>query len=327
MNSKITFLGTAGDIFTAGKQVRASGGVVLKAGDNQIHLDPGPGALVRAMQNNVNLRENNIIVATNNNLLNCNDVNAVIDASTYGGFDKKGVLIAAKSVINGTEEENPWLSRSQSNNVEKIIAASPGQRIGIEEIEINIMPAISDDPDGIGLKIITNDFILGYSSDTKYSKDLAKKYRGCDILILNVTFPKGDKSGNHLNSEDAVKFIREVNPRLAIIKNFGIYVIKSDPLYESREIQKQTGVKVVAAKDGMSLTPDSYSAESRQKRLNVFKQEEADEGPGEKEDQEIFSEEEKEDKTEVLMIKKDDQEGKKEEKTDKQEHLDFSSGS
>ena len=48
-------------------------------------------------------------------------------------------------------------------------------------------------------------------------------------------------------------------------------MIKADPLYEAREIQKSTGIQVLSAKDGMVIIPSSYSAKSSQKRLNLFK--------------------------------------------------------
>jgi ribonuclease BN (tRNA processing enzyme) len=45
----IHFLGTGGARFVVAKQIRASGGIWMRFGDTQIHVDPGPGALVRAL--------------------------------------------------------------------------------------------------------------------------------------------------------------------------------------------------------------------------------------------------------------------------------------
>ena len=49
-------------------------------------------------------------------------------------------------------------------------------------------------------------------------------------------------------------------------------MIRADPLYEIREIQKQTKVQTLAAKDGMFINPISYSASEGQKTLQGFKQ-------------------------------------------------------
>jgi len=41
-------------------------------------------------------------------------------------------------------------------------------------------------------------------------------------------------------------------------------------LYEIRDIQKNTGVQVIAAKDGMSINPTSFSTTVRQKSLKGY---------------------------------------------------------
>ena len=68
MESKIIFLGTGGDATVVGKQVRGSGGIILMIGGYQFHIDPGPGAILRSRQFNINPRKNTAIFITNNTL-------------------------------------------------------------------------------------------------------------------------------------------------------------------------------------------------------------------------------------------------------------------
>ncbi|MBD3354773.1 hypothetical protein GF361_02200 [Candidatus Woesearchaeota archaeon] len=269
--NKITFLGTAGDSFVSGKQIRASGGIIIRLGEVQLHLDPGPGALARAKEHGINLRANTAVLVSNNNLLHCNDVNAVIDAMTYGGMDKKGVLVSNKSFLEGSDNEKSLLSNVQKSFVEKIVMMEKGQKLGIENVEIHALDADGPDPNTIGFKILAPDFTLVYTSDTKYSREIIKEYEGADILILNVPMPGEEKAENQLNSSSATKIIKKINPKLSIISHFGIKMIKGDPLYEGREIQKASKVQVLIAKDGLSISPRSYSAKSDQKRLSTFK--------------------------------------------------------
>ncbi len=271
MESNIIFLGTAGDAFVVGRQIRASGGIILQFDDMQFHIDPGPGSLVRAAQNDINLRANTAVFTTCNHINHCNDINAVINAMTYGGFDKRGVLVAANSVVNG---DGSYLTDFHKRCLEKIIVLKAGQHLGIENVEIHALPASHSDADTIGLKFVTEDFTLTYSSDTKYSKEAVRSYVNTDILILNVVLPGKEEGEDKLNSDDAVRIIREVNPKLAIITHFGIKMMKADPLYEAREIQKQTGCQVICAKDDMVISPKAYSAESQQKRLSSILQKE-----------------------------------------------------
>ena len=134
MEDKIIFLGTSGDDFITSKQIRASGGIILQTEGYQFHIDPGPGALVQAKEYNVNLRENTVVLVSHAHINHCNDVNAVLAAMSHNKLDIKGVLIANDTLINGDEENKPYITEFHKKCVERIIAAKPGQRIGIEDI-------------------------------------------------------------------------------------------------------------------------------------------------------------------------------------------------
>ena len=45
---RLTFLGSGGGRWVVLRQLKASGGFVLELSDQKMHVDPGPGALVRA---------------------------------------------------------------------------------------------------------------------------------------------------------------------------------------------------------------------------------------------------------------------------------------
>ncbi len=269
MLPQIIFLGTGGDCFVVGKQLRASGGIIIKAEDMQFHIDPGPGALARAKQYDVNLRENTCILVSHSHLNHANDINAVISAMTHSGLDKKGVLISNKIVINGDNNTGAVLLNFYKNCLEKYIIIKENQKIGVSDVEIRTTPT-KHGIENTGFKIITPEFSLSYVSDTSYFTGLAEMHKGSDILILNIVNPSGINSKINLNSDDAVKIITEVKPKLAIIQHFGIKMLEADPMYEAREIQKKTYTQVIAAKDGMAINPLSYSSSLRQKTLKNF---------------------------------------------------------
>src|SRR3989344_5577259 len=116
---RIVFLGTAGDSSVTSKQLRASGGIIIQIDDLQFHIDPGPGSLVRAKEFSINPRATSAILVTHNHLNHANDVNAIIDAMTLGGFDRKGVLIANQSTINGDKMYPPALSAFHQSCIER----------------------------------------------------------------------------------------------------------------------------------------------------------------------------------------------------------------
>ncbi len=272
--SRIIFLGTGGDKSIIGRQIRASGGFILQTDNLQIHVDPGPGALNKAREYGLNIRANDALLVSHNHLGHCNDLNAVIDAMTLSGLDKKGVLITNSTIVNGADNYQPYLTNYHKSCLEKIIVLKPGQKVGIENIEIHATFAQHSEPNTIGFKIITPRFILGYTSDTNYHKELVQAFENTNILIINTVLPGDQKSDYLLNKEKTIKLIEKIKPKLAIIQHFGFEMLKADPLLEARDIQHTTHIQTIAAKDGLSITPSSYDARSQQQRLSSFTKEE-----------------------------------------------------
>lgn len=270
MENQIIFLGTGGDELIVSKQIRASGGIIIKTEGYQFHIDPGPGALVQAKKYNVNLRENTVVLVSHAHINHCNDVNAVLAAMSHNKLDTKGVLIANDTLINGDEKTRPYITEFHKDCVERIIVAHSTQRIGIENIEIVLLKAKHTDPKTIGFKFITPKFNLVYSSDTGYNPELIKEYADADILILNVVSPFDKKQTFNLNSDDAINIIRRVNPNLAIITHFGKDMIEANPVYQARDMSRMTETHVIAAEDGTTIDPLAYSSKTRQKKLESF---------------------------------------------------------
>ena len=106
MQSRILFLGTAGDVSSVGKQMRKSGGILFKHNNTQFHIDPGPGALLMSKMVNMPSRETLAILATKNTLPRINDINAVIFAMTHNGLDRRGAVLCPSTVREGILRES-----------------------------------------------------------------------------------------------------------------------------------------------------------------------------------------------------------------------------
>ena len=76
---------------------------------------------------------------------------------------------------------------------------------------------------------------------------------------------------NYIPSDDAIKILKQTQPSLAIITHFGNKMIQADILCETRKIQQESKVQVIAAKDGMKVNPESYSSKLKTKTLNLYK--------------------------------------------------------
>lgn len=224
---EVTFLGTAGDCFLSGSQARGTGGVIIRFGKEQYHIDPGPGALVMAKEYGINLRQTTALFVTSPSIIRSNDMNAAIMAMTHAGLDRHGVLFVHKSLH---DEHNQFY-----DHLRKTVAVRAGDREFVKNTEILFTPTTTKT---FGLKIFLEK-VIGYTGDTNYSKEAAEKLKGCDVLIMSC------------KPEEALEFLRQIRPKLGIIT---AYTIKNQNTGEiARALQRKSGVRVVGAEDGMTI--------------------------------------------------------------------------
>ncbi len=255
--ASVTFLGTAGGNAVC-KQSRASGGIVIIIDEVHLHLDPGPGALVKAKEFGVNAANTTALLVSHSHLSHCNDINAIIEAMTHGGIEHRGVVLASKSVVQVMDQSYPIVTKYHMGLVEKVIALEKNHRIGIESVEIHALPVQHTDPTAIGFKIISPKFSISYTGDTALTTELIESLMGTDLLILNVPYPGKRATGMNLDTDSAMKIIAHVRPKMAILTHFGVDMLKLDPITEAREIQRITGVQTIAAHDGLTISPAGY---------------------------------------------------------------------
>lgn len=262
---EITFLGTAGGRFVILTQRRYSGGIWLEFNEVQIILDPGPGALIRALQFKKNPQKLSAILISHNHLDHYADSEILIEAMTYGVKKKRGLLIT-------TQETLPYISEYHKNAIE-ILTPNVGEffKIGEEgkELKIQVLPTFKHS-NAIGFKFFTEKGILSYTSDTAYSQALLKNYENSKILILNTIFPYHKEIETHLSTRTSLEIVERVKPELAVITHFGMQMLNSSPEKEAKIIEDKTGVKTIAAKDGMVLSLDVEEEKSeREKQLKL----------------------------------------------------------
>lgn len=259
----ITILGTAGDSAVMGKQLRASGGVLITTPQSQLHLDPGPGALVQLAKNDLHPRETTAILLSHQHVGHATDAAALISAMTHNGIDRRGILIT--NTLEGC-----LVPPFQQQLTEKTMVLSPGTRVGINDVEIRAVQAIHYDAQAVGFLIQTPHYLIGYTGDTKYSDAFAKAFKDCNILICDCKYPVGMGEGDHLAVDDIIKFLGHVKPQLCVLTHFGAKMLDADPLTQARLVHRETKVPVIAAKDGLHIAPSSYAAQQSQQKLSGF---------------------------------------------------------
>jgi len=254
MALEILFLGTGGGRFAMITQKRRTAGIRILGENLNLHLDPGPGALVYSVASGLSPEKINALLVSHCHLDHYTDAEVFIEAMTRGMTRKRGLLAASHSVLYGNEVCDPSISKYHQQMPEKVIEAKPGVKFQVGNLNVAVTEARHSDPDTVGFRFETEDVgDIAYTSDTEYFEGIGRYYKGVRLLILCVMRPAGKPWKGHMTTEDAIKIIEEAKPENAIITHFGMQMIFRGPRNEARLIENKTGVPTIAANDGMHI--------------------------------------------------------------------------
>ena len=250
---KLTFLGSGGGRFSAISQRRMTGGFRIdNLGGKNYHVDPGPGALIRTYQFGFDPRNLSGVIVSHSHTDHYNDAEILIEAMTKGMTKRTGTIIGSESVLKGYEKWGPCISNYHKSKSDKLVL-KPGFTNKLDNITIKGTKTTHGDPTGSGFQIDYNGFKLSYTSDTGYFDGLANEHKGADILIASVLRPGNKSINGHMCTRNFIDLINEVKPKVAVMTHLGLKMISSNPVTEAKKVSKVTGVKTIAAFDGLSF--------------------------------------------------------------------------
>jgi ribonuclease BN (tRNA processing enzyme) len=255
---KVTFLGTGGGRFATIYQARATGGIYIEDEKN-LHIDPGPGALVRMRSVGLDPLMTHAILISHCHPDHYLDAEILIEAMTEGGTRKQGLLVASKSVIEGDGDYGPAISKYHLSKPRTVKIMPPFSKISLKPFEIFSTPSAHTDTTSIGFRIQTSEGMISYVSDTQLLEHVIKAHRNCRVLIACVTRPLGHRIPHHLSTEDAGYMVEKIRPELAVITHFGMRVIQENPETQAKWIEDRSGIRTVAARDFMMLNMENGS--------------------------------------------------------------------
>lgn len=250
---KIIFLGTGGGRFVTITQRRRTAGIRVIGDILNLHLDPGPGALVHSINEGLNPQKLNAVLVSHSHPDHYTDAEVMIEAMTRGMTRKHGVLAAARSVLKGNSVVEASISEYHQQMVEQKIEALPQAKFKIADISVSATEARHTDPDAVGFRFATEFGDFAYTTDTEYFEDIAKYYQGLRLLILCEMRPSGKPWKGHMTTDDAIKIIEQTHPQQTILTHLGMSMIFQGPAKEAKLIQEKTNTPTVAAADGMSI--------------------------------------------------------------------------
>ncbi len=125
----ILFLGTGGGRVNLIRQLRGTGGFLLLGRSLTIHVDPGPGALLRLHEANQDPAKTDAIIVTHMHIDHVADAGVLIEAMTGFMLSRGGTLVTCASVVEGDAHGDKSISTyHQSKLAQKIILQPGGKR-------------------------------------------------------------------------------------------------------------------------------------------------------------------------------------------------------
>ncbi|MEM0084669.1 MAG: MBL fold metallo-hydrolase [Candidatus Methanomethylicia archaeon] len=249
----IIFIGTGGGRFSMATQKRRTGGIRIISPKANIHVDPGPGALVYSIEMGLDPRKLDGILVSHAHPDHSNDVAVLIEAMSESTTKKRGILLASTSVLYGNEVCEKILSNYHKSIPSQVVEAKVGVSVVINDLEVNVCKAVHSDPSAVGFRFKTEYGDFAYMPDSEYFDDVDKYYGGVRLIILSVLRAHGAPWAGHMSTDDAIKVIEKIKPEYAVITHFGMHMIMKNPESESKLIESMTGVPTIAARDGMKI--------------------------------------------------------------------------
>ena len=143
-----------------------------------------------------------------------------------------------------------------------------GEEHRSDKLRITATKTVHGDPKAVGFKISCPDLTVSYTSDTEYTPDLHLDHKGADVLIASIIRSGSERIRGHMSVDDFITLINEVKPKLAIMTHLGMKFIMESPEREAQRVTKETGVKTLAARDGMKIELDDLV--TKQHTLDQF---------------------------------------------------------
>ncbi len=250
---EIVFLGTGGGRINLIKQVRGTGGFRINSKSANIHVDPGPGALIYSIKNGQDPLSLDAIIVTHNHTDHVSDAAVMIEGMTSYSLKKRGIVIGSKKTLEGEEKGIGNWHQSLVTTYTAQYGDSKHFKTAKGEFGIEIAKMKHDEPTTFGFRLTMDGRIIGYITDTEYIESLVE-LTDCDLLIVNCIKPQSDGYHGHLTSEDVIKILRTAKPKKCVITHLGLKMLAKGPNEEADRITKESGIGTIAAKDGMKIT-------------------------------------------------------------------------
>jgi ribonuclease BN (tRNA processing enzyme) len=229
-------------------QLLASGGLWLKLNGTEVLLDPGPGAIVRVTDRKLDASKLSAVMISHRHLDHSADVNIMVESMVRGGTKPHGWFFAPADAL----DFEPVIYSYLKKYLDGIGVLKEGATYSVDGLSFNTPLRHIHAVETYGITFKASHHTISYIADSLYFNGLTTAYKS-DLLIINVVFSHPVPRVDHLSIPDVKEIVKALKPKAAIITHFSLHLYEDNPAIIAAKMTEETGIKVIAARDGMEF--------------------------------------------------------------------------
>ncbi|MBI4162200.1 MAG: MBL fold metallo-hydrolase [Candidatus Aenigmarchaeota archaeon] len=271
--NRLIFLGSGGGRHMIRTQERKTAGIYVELDNMKFVFDPGPCALLTALQLKLQPEKWNGAFVTHMHIDHCSDANAILDSISSNAAQP--LIIAEKHCIEPKDKKEkvndyyPCIS-AYHQNLSKVYPMEAGKKVKVNNIEITAVRADHYDPT-IGFIIKSKSLKIGFTSDSVYYNGMEKFYSGCDLLVVNTAIPMAMDSPSkpfpkyHMGIKDLITMLKnmEQKPKLTVIDRLTGFMVRANIWKQVKIVQDATKCRIISSEDHMEIDLDDLNKNPR----------------------------------------------------------------
>jgi ribonuclease BN (tRNA processing enzyme) len=232
---------------------RGSPGFLVKTENQSILLDGGSGTLARMLQAGVTYKDLDAVLYTHIHPDHCADLVPLIFAGKYQEDPREKDLIIVggmgfRAYFEGLRWVHGKLIEPDTFRIHTRDVRTDELTIG--DLHLATLP-LEHAPESVGYRLTSSrGRTLVYSGDTDYCLNIVELARGTDLLLLECSFPEGQKVKGHLTPALAGRIAHEAGCKRLVLTHF---YPPCDHADIKRDCQNDFAGEVLLAADTMRI--------------------------------------------------------------------------
>jgi ribonuclease BN (tRNA processing enzyme) len=175
---------------------------------------------------------------------------------TEGGYLRRGVLFVPRDAL----EEDPVVFRYARSYVDRLEILKENSHYSVGGLNFSTARRHVHSVETYGFNFYLSGLTVSYITDTKSFPELIAEYPG-DLLIMNVVLlAEPQHPIDHLSLQDVKEILKESRAKTVILTHFGMRMLQAKPWEVAERLSQETGRKIIAARDGMTLNVNELIA-------------------------------------------------------------------